>query len=71
MDAVNEFYLMKVNEQSNRDIEQLHVAEKLDFVDGQHLLNRFELQQQAALHQDIEPERFLENESLYSIRTIC
>jgi hypothetical protein len=36
VDAVHQFHFVEVDEQTDRDVEQLHVAQELCFVDGEN-----------------------------------
>ena len=53
-DAIGHLHFMKIDEQSKRHIQQLHVAEKLGFVDGQNLLNCLHFNQDTGLDQYVE-----------------
>ena len=54
MNAVSQFYLMEIDEQPKRDIQQFHVAQELRLVDRQDVLHRFCFHQHTTFHQDIE-----------------
>jgi len=42
---ITEFQLIEIDQQADRDIEELHVAEQLRLVDGKDFLDGFQLQQ--------------------------
>jgi hypothetical protein len=56
--------LMEVNEQSDRDIQQLHVTEELRFAEWMQNLNSLEFHEQAVAHQDIESQWFIKDKPL-------
>ena len=64
MDAVHELDFVEVDEQTDGYVEQFHVAQQLRLMDGQHLLNALQFQEQAILNQYIETQRFVENKAL-------
>jgi hypothetical protein len=45
---------MEIDEQSDRNIQQLHVTEELRFAEWMQGLNSLEFQEQAVVHQNIE-----------------
>jgi hypothetical protein len=53
--AVLEDRLVEVDEQSDRDIQQLHVTEELRFAERMQGLDGLEFQGQAIVHHDVEP----------------
>jgi hypothetical protein len=57
---IRQLGLVKVQNQPDRNIQQLHVAEDLSLVDGQYFLSALEFQQQAILHQDVETQSLVE-----------
>ena len=64
MDTVNQFHLVKVDEQPNRDIGQFHVAQELSLVDGENFLHGLCFHQSAIFDQQIKPQRFFAGEAL-------
>jgi hypothetical protein len=63
MYAVCKLQFIKINEQSDRNIDQLEIAHELGLVDRQHLSDRLRLNQDAIFDQNIETERFLPSKS--------
>ena len=61
-DPVSNFLLMKIDEQPNRNVQQLHIAQKLGLVDCQDPLHGFGFNEYAAL-QHIESQRLFSRES--------
>jgi hypothetical protein len=57
MHTVGQFHLMEVDEQPNRDIQQLHIAQELGLVDGQNFLHGFCFHQHTIFHEQIKPQR--------------
>jgi hypothetical protein len=55
---------VEVDEEADRDVQELHVAEKLGFVDGKHLFDRFEFDQEAVFDEEVEAEWFFEGVAL-------
>jgi hypothetical protein len=53
---------VKVKNETNGNVHQLHVAEELGLVDGQNLLHRLEFQQEAILNQNIESQGFVKHQ---------
>ena len=62
--SIHQFSLMKVDDQTKRDIEQLHVTQQLCLMDGEDVLDDFQFQQQAILYQNVEPQRLVEGQPL-------
>lgn len=54
---------MEFDDQSERDIQELHVAEQLCFVNRQNLLHRLELKQKASLDKNVEAQGFIKHQS--------
>lgn len=54
---------MEIDDQSKWDIQELHVAQELCFVNGQDFLHAFKLQQKTTLNQHIKTQRLVEHES--------
>ena len=63
-DAIREFDLVKVNQQTERHIQQLHIAEKLGLMDWKNRLHGFDLHQQAIFNKDIEAQVFFKSKPL-------
>lgn len=59
MDAVGELEFVKVDEEADGNIEELHVAQELRFVDGQDLLDGLGFDEDAAFNEEVESEGFL------------
>ena len=64
MDAVDEPHIMEVDEESQWNIHEPHIAEKLRFVDGKNLHDRFQLNDQTIIDQHVESQWFLESVAL-------
>ena len=64
VNAIDELDLMKIYEQADRDIEELHVTEELGLVDGKDFLNCLEFKQETSVHQNVEAQGFLESQPL-------
>ena|SRR5579859_3911968 len=62
--TVRQFHFVEVDDQTQRNVQQLHVAKKLSLMNGQNLLNTFEFQQKAVFRQYIKSEWFVENQTL-------
>jgi hypothetical protein len=62
-DSVGEFHLVEVDEQPDRNVEQLHVAQELSLVDRQDFLYSLCFHEHAAFHQDIEAQWLLAGEA--------
>jgi hypothetical protein len=63
VDAVFEADLVEVDEEAEWDVHEPHVAEKLGAVDGENLLNGFELDEEGVGDQEVEAEGFLEGDA--------
>jgi hypothetical protein len=53
---------VKVKNQPDGNVQQLHVTQELGLVDGQYLLHALEFQQQAKLQEKVEPQRLLKDQ---------
>jgi hypothetical protein len=58
-DAVGAFGFVAVDEQADRDVEQLHVAQKRTFVNGEDFPDGLRFDENTALHQEIKAERLI------------
>src|SRR6266481_3975785 len=47
--TVGKLQFMKVDDETDGDIQQLHVTEQLRLMNGEHCLNRFQFQQKAII----------------------
>ena len=58
--AVGQFQLVEIDDQSHGNIQEFHVTEELGLVDRQNLLHTLEFQQEAILDQtrSLEPVNF-------------
>jgi len=63
VNAVTQFYLMEIDEQPKRDIQQFHVTQELRLVDWQDFLYSLGFHKHAALHQYIEAQWLLTGEA--------
>jgi hypothetical protein len=54
---------VEVHHQSQRDVQELHVAQKLGFVDRMHFLDGFDFDQEAVLDEQVESQFFDEHEA--------
>src|SRR5438128_1117142 len=63
LDTVGYFHFVEINEQPDRNAEQLHVAQQLRLVNRENLLHSFGLYQHAAFDQQIETKRLLTREA--------
>jgi len=64
VDAVDEPHIMEVDEKSQWNIHEPHIAEKLRFVNGKNLRDRFKLNDQTIIDQHVESKRFFESVAL-------
>jgi hypothetical protein len=55
---------VKVDDQAQGHVEQLHVAEADGLVDGQNSFDRFDFDKEATTRKHVEPERLLELQAL-------
>jgi hypothetical protein len=62
--AVGQSYLMEIENQSERHVEQFYIAHELGLVDGYDLLDGFDFNQQAVLDKQVEAKRLLSRETL-------
>jgi hypothetical protein len=62
-DPVCQALNVEVDHEPERHVEQFHVAEELRLVDRQDFLNGLGFNQQTAVYEQIESERFLSTES--------
>src|SRR6266851_6871789 len=62
--AVSDFHLVEIDQQTERHVQQFHVAQELRLVNRQNLFHRLRLHQYATLNQHIKPEGFLSRKSL-------
>jgi len=53
---------VKVQEQADWNVQPLHITEQLGLVNGQYLLHRLELQQEAILHQNVASQCLLKDQ---------
>jgi hypothetical protein len=51
---------MKVDQQAERHIKQLHVGKKLGFVNRKDFFHRFDFNDKATIHENIEAQGFIE-----------
>ena len=63
-DAIRELRLVEVDDETDRDVEQPHIAEELRLVNGQNLLRTLEFEQQAVIDEHVKAQWFLEHEAL-------
>ena len=63
-DAVSDFHFVEVDEQTQWNIEQLHITQKFSFVDRQGFFDRLGFHEHAVLNQDVEAQRLFTRESL-------
>jgi hypothetical protein len=54
---------MKIDEQSDGDVQQFHIAQELRLVDRQDFLHGLGFHEYATLHQQIEAERLFPREA--------
>jgi len=54
----------EIDEKTQRNVEELHVTEKLGFMDGCDLFDRFYFNEYTPLNQDIEAQWLFFNETL-------
>jgi len=50
---------MKIDDQSQRNVEQFHVAQQLCFMDRMNLFNGFDFDKQATVNQQVKAKRLL------------
>ena len=67
-DPIGNFLLMKIDEQPNRDVQQLHVAQKLGLVDWQNFFHGFGFYEHTALYQNIESQGLFSRETFVFYR---
>jgi hypothetical protein len=53
--AVGQFQFIEVDDQPQRDVEQLHAAQQLSLIDGMDVGNGFDLNEQASVDQQLQP----------------
>ena len=58
MDTIDELQFIEVDQEADGDVEELHVAEELGFVDGEDLLDGLGFNKDAIFNQEVETERF-------------
>jgi hypothetical protein len=63
MDAVDQAEGVEVDDEAQRGVEELHVAEKLGFVDREDFSDCFQFEDEAVVDDYVECELFLEDES--------
>ena len=63
MDAVLEHDLVEIDQQTQRFIQEFHVAEQLRLVDWKDLLDSLKLNNQTIVNQDIQTEWLLKKEA--------
>jgi hypothetical protein len=63
VDSINQLHFVEVDEQSEWNVQELHVAQKLRLMDGQDFLHRFEFDEPAAFDEHVESERFIEDQT--------
>jgi len=66
MNPVDEFCRVEIDEQTNGDVEQLHVAKELRLMNRHNLIHGFQLEEETALNEKIEAKRLLKLDSLVS-----
>lgn len=54
---------MEIDEKTERDVHELHIAEQLCLVNRKDFLNCLELDEKAVVDKDIKSKRFIENDS--------
>lgn len=64
MDSIDESHFIEVDEKPNRDIEELHVAQKLRFVNGKDFCHRLGFDEYASFDKYIQSKIFLFNKAL-------
>lgn len=62
--AVNELEFVEVDDQTEGNIQQFHVAQQLGLMDWQYLLNTLKLKQQTTLDQNVKSQRFIKDQTL-------
>ena len=60
---------MKIDQQTERHVKQLHVAQELRLVNRENLFHSLRFNQDAAFDKHVKTQRFLRVNPLYSIRT--
>src|SRR5436853_946778 len=63
MHPVDQFHLMEINDKTERNVEQLHVTQKLGFMDGQDFLNCLQFEQQTTFDEHVKSQGLLEHEA--------
>ena len=75
MDAVFEHDLVEIDQQTQRFVQEFHVAEQLSLVDWKDLLDCLKLNNQTIANQDVQTEWLLKNEAFVFDRndqfTLC
>src|SRR5262245_50485809 len=61
--SIGQLQLVKVDDQTKRNIQELHVTQELRFVDRQDFLDTFEFQQEATLSQNVEAQWLFKHET--------
>jgi hypothetical protein len=61
--SVRDFPLMEIDEQSDGDVQQFHVAQQLRLVDWQHFFYGLGFHEHAAFHQQIKAQRLFPREA--------
>jgi hypothetical protein len=62
--TIDQFWLVKVDDQAQGDSQEFHITQELRFVDGQNALDTFKFQEEATFNENVEPEIFIENQAL-------
>jgi hypothetical protein len=63
VDAVFEHDLVEIDQQTQRFVQEFHVAEQLRLVDWKDLLDSLKLNNQTIVNQDIQTKWLLKNEA--------
>lgn len=61
---MDEFHFVKVNHEPERDVQESHVAEQSCLMDRNHIFHSLCFDEQAALDQNVEPQRLFAGETL-------
>ena len=62
MNARSELQFIEIDDETDGDVEQFHVAEKLGFVNGEHLDDGFRFDENAVFDEEVETQRFFSGE---------